>query len=127
MYLTGKVSIMRRVLSVLLAVGILLGATACGDDKKDDKATEQTDKTTADEPGSSSGGSKADEYCAAVDAFVKEAKGNMTDPSKTADITQKAQDLATKAQELATGGLSTDETKQVSDCSQKASAALSGG
>ena len=62
---------MRRVLSVMLAVGILLGATACGDDKKDDKATEQTDDTKAADPGSNSGGSKADEYCAAVDAFVK--------------------------------------------------------
>ena len=118
---------MRRVLSVMLAVGILLGATACGDDKKDDKATEQTDDTKAADPGSNSGGSKADEYCAAVDAFVKEAKGNLTDPSKSAEIAQKAQELSTKAQEITTGGVSADEAKQMGECTQKISTAMAGG
>lgn len=130
---------MKRALGFALAFLLLTsGAAACSDDK-DDTATDTTeaasedtasDDTAADEGdgGDSSGNAEVAAYCEAVEEYVAKAKEVMADPASAdaSTLAAEGQELTDQATELATADLSTEDAKDLADCTQEAASALTG-
>ena len=118
---------MKRAFGFFLAVALFTGgATACGDDDKDDTSTEATDGASTDEgtdEGSTdSGNAEVQAYCDAIEEFVAKYNDMGTDSAKAAELATEAQELSTKAQALT--GISAEEAQEVADCTEEMTSAM---
>ena len=113
---------MRRVLGLMMVVGLLIGgASACGSSSGSSKSSSTTEASGGG--GSTTSSNKAvQDYCKAVDAFVKKYKdgGSGNASAMAAD----SKDLSDKAAALATAGLSADDATAVGDCTKRSTDVL---
>ena len=122
---------MRRALGLIMIVGLVLGAAACGSsggsDSSSDKSAASSDSSSdssSDGGSTSSGNADVKAYCKAVDEYVQKVKDAEGDAAKAQALTNDSQELAKKASALATANLSADDAKAVADCTKKSTDAL---
>ena len=116
---------MRRALGLIMIAGLVLGAGACSSSGGDKKADTKSTTDSGDTNGETASGNKAvQQYCDAVDAYVKKAKAAEGDASKAAALADDSKDLTSKATALATAGLNADDAQAVADCTKKSTDAL---
>jgi hypothetical protein len=119
---------MRRILTLLLAGMLLVGFLAsCGDDDDDDGGDGGGGTETTQQEGGGDGGGGAsaevEEYCNAVDEYVQAVQDDPTNP----DLATQAQQLASEAVDLNAAAASPEEAAQITQCSEEAATALTGG
>jgi len=92
-------------------------------------ATTETTEGSATTTGGGGGSSnpKVAAYCKAVNAYVAEVNAAKSDPSKLGSLAADGQKLAELAQGLASAGLTAADAQVLSDCTKKATDALTGG